>query len=124
GATGTIPGGGSTTTDASGNYAIASLNPGSGLNVTASKSGFTSSTVGTVTVTAGATTTQNFALAALPTTGTLSGKVTNASTAGGISGALVSIQGGASASTDGNGNFLFSSLGAGSYTVMASAGGF
>src|SRR5207249_2187704 len=124
GATVTISGGGSAATDASGNYTISSVTPGTGLNVTASKSGFSSSTVSTVTVTPGTTTTQNFALTALPTTGTLSGKVTNASGGAAIAGATVTISAGGAATTDGNGNFLFSSLGAGNYTVVASAGGF
>jgi hypothetical protein len=56
-----ISGGGSTTTDSSGNYTISNVAAGT-VNVTASASGFTSSTVNGVSITAGNTTTLNFSL--------------------------------------------------------------
>jgi hypothetical protein len=54
-------GGGSDTTDANGFYQILSIPIGT-YSVTASASGYTSSTVGGVVITAGATTTRNFSL--------------------------------------------------------------
>jgi hypothetical protein len=65
GATVSVSGGPSTTTDASGAYTISSLAPAS-YDVTASKSGYFSSTNGGVAVTAGNTTTSNFALSPTP----------------------------------------------------------
>jgi hypothetical protein len=61
GATVTVSGGPSTTTNASGDYTIAALAPAT-YSVTASKSGYTASSPASVTVTAGNTSTQNFAL--------------------------------------------------------------
>jgi hypothetical protein len=58
-----------------------------------------------------------------PTTGTLSGTVTNASTAAPISGATVSISGGPSTTTDSSGNYSFT-LAGGTYSVTASATGY
>jgi hypothetical protein len=125
GATVSISGGGSTTTDASGNYTIGNVTPGNNLSVTASKSGFTSSTL-SANVTAGNTTTLNFSLTATaPTTGTLSGKVTNAAGGAGISGATVSISGGGSTTTDASGNYTINNVTPGNnLSVTASASGF
>ncbi|MFL5778266.1 MAG: carboxypeptidase regulatory-like domain-containing protein [Chloroflexota bacterium] len=61
GATVSIQGGPSATTDSSGTYRFSSLTAGS-YNVTASMTGYTSSTANNVAVTAGNTTTQDFAL--------------------------------------------------------------
>ena len=60
GATVSITGGGSTTTDGNGNYSFTDLSPGT-YTLTASKSGYNPSTA-TPSVTAGYTTTQNFTL--------------------------------------------------------------
>ncbi len=125
GATVSISGGGSTTTAANGTYTINNVTPGSNLSVTASKSGFTSSTA-TVTVTAGNTTTRNFSLTPnAPTTGTLTGTVTNSSGGAAISGATVSISGGGSATTAANGTYTINNVTPGSnLSVTASATGF
>jgi hypothetical protein len=56
--------------------------------------------------------------------GAISGTVTNATTAAAISGATVTIQGGASTTTDGSGNYTFSNVTPGSYNVSASASGY
>lgn len=69
GATVSITGGASTTTDGSGRYAFAGLAPGS-YTLAAAGTGYTSSAPAVATVTAGATTTLDFALAALPPTST------------------------------------------------------
>jgi len=60
-----------------------------------------------------------------PTTGSIRGKVTNASTLEPISGATVTISGmTASTSTDSNGDYQISGLPAETYTVMVEAAGF
>ena len=61
GASVSVAGGPSTTSDASGNYTLSGVTPGSA-SVTASKAGYTSQTDASVTVTAGATATRNFGL--------------------------------------------------------------
>ncbi|HEY9204275.1 MAG TPA: carboxypeptidase-like regulatory domain-containing protein, partial [Candidatus Methanoperedens sp.] len=90
----TVTAGGMTaTTDASGNYNI-SIAPGT-YTVKATMSGFQDGTA-SVTVTANNVTTQNFALTPTPPTvanGTISGKVTNASSTLAILGATVTAGG-------------------------------
>ena len=145
GATVTI-GASSTTTDASGQYTIASVAPGT-YNVTASATGYTSATV-SVTVMAGITTTQDFALVASTGTSTSLAVATASGTYGGtailsatltasgtgVSGKSISftLNGSpvGSASTDGSGiatlsNASLSGIGAGTYAsgVGASFGG-
>jgi hypothetical protein len=61
GATVQVSGGGSASTDSNGNYTINNVTPGT-VSVTASMSGFTSSTTNNVSVTAGNTATVNFSL--------------------------------------------------------------
>lgn len=58
-----------------------------------------------------------------PTTGTLSGSVTNASTHAAIAGATVSVSGGPSTTTDSSGNYALTVAG-GTYSVTASATGY
>jgi hypothetical protein len=70
GATVTIAGGGSTTTDGSGFYQFTNVAQGT-YDVTASAAGYNSSTSNGVTVTAGNTTTQNFALTPVTSGGTI-----------------------------------------------------
>ncbi|HEV2029129.1 MAG TPA: carboxypeptidase regulatory-like domain-containing protein [Candidatus Dormibacteraeota bacterium] len=53
----------------------------------------------------------------------ITGKVTDAVTAAAIAGATVSLNNGATTTTDANGNYLFGGLAAGTYTVTASASG-
>jgi hypothetical protein len=81
GASVSVAGGPSTTSDASGNYTLSGVTPGSA-SVTASKAGYTSQTDASVTVSAGATATRNFALvstASVPGASTLTA-ATNART--------------------------------------------
>jgi hypothetical protein len=75
-----------------------------------------------VSVTAGNTTTQDFTLT--PSTGGITGHVTDASTHAALSGATVSIQGGSSTTTDGAGSYAFSGLTPGGYTLTASKAGY
>ncbi|MFL7869049.1 MAG: S8 family serine peptidase [Anaerolineales bacterium] len=124
GATVTIVGGASTTTNASGFYQLTNVAQGT-YDVTASATGYDPSTANGVVVTAGNTTTQDFALnAAAPTTGTLEGTVTDASTTLTISGATVTIVGGASTTTNSSGFYQFTNVAQGTYDVTASASGY
>ena len=124
GATVTIVGGASTTTNGSGFYQFTNVAAGT-YSVTASATGYNSSTANGVAVTAGNTTVQNFALTATgPTTGTLQGNVTNAATGANISGATVTIAGGASTTTNKSGFYQFTNVAAGTYSVTASATGY
>jgi hypothetical protein len=124
GATVTIVGGASTTSNASGFYQFTNVTPGT-YDVTASASGYDPSTANGVSVTAGNTTTQDFALTASgPTTGTLQGTVRDASTTNPISGATVTIAGGGSTTTDGSGFYQFTNVAQGTYDVTASAAGY
>ena len=72
GATVAITGGASTTTDTSGNYTLSSVAAGT-YTVTASATGYTSGSA-SVSVTAGSTTTQNFALVPTASTATVPGQ--------------------------------------------------
>jgi phosphatidylinositol-3-phosphatase len=114
--------GGSTTTDSSGNYTLSNV-PAGTVSVTASLTGFTSKT-SSVTVTSGATSTLNFSLTPQGgTPGSISGKVTNISTGGAVSGATVSFSGG-STTTDSSGNYSFSNVAPGTYNITATHSGY
>jgi hypothetical protein len=108
----------SAATDTNGNYVLTNLPAGSD-QLTASATGFLN-TVQTVSITPGGTTTANLVL--VTQTGTISGRVTNASTGAGLSGAAVSYSGG-SAVSDSNGNYAFSAVPPGTYTVTATLTG-
>jgi hypothetical protein len=124
GATVTITGGTSTTTNGSGFYQFTNVSPGI-YSVTASATGYNPSTANGLSVTAGNTITQDFTLtAAGPTTGTLQGTVTDAGTSAAISGATVTIVGGASTTTNGAGFYQFTNVTPGTYSVTASATGY
>ena len=111
--------GGSGITNASGQYSLANVAEGS-YSVTASAGNYAS--VGqVVAVGAGATVTQNFALA--PNPGTITGVVSDASTGLPLSGATVSYSGG-STSTNASGQYTLSAVTEGSYTVTTSAAGY
>jgi carboxypeptidase family protein len=110
---------GSTTTDSSGNFTLSNLPAGS-VQLTASAGGFTSMSK-TVTIVAGQTTSVSFALAAT-TTGSITGRITSAINGAAIAGATVSYSRG-STTSDANGNYRFSSVPAGSYTVTAQKSG-
>ncbi|MBI2919215.1 MAG: S8 family serine peptidase [Chloroflexi bacterium] len=111
----------SATTDASGAYTLASVPAGS-YTVTASRTGY-SSTSQTVSVVAGATATADFALSPVPTTGTITGKVTSASTGAPIAGARVTA-GNRTVFTDAGGNYTISNLSPGTYRVEAETPGY
>lgn len=124
GATVTIAGGASTTTNGSGFYQFTNVAPGT-YSVTASATGHNSNTANGVSVTSGNTTTQNFALTASgPTTGTLQGTVTDASTSAAINGATVAIVGGASTTTNSSGFYQFTNVTPGTYNVTAAKTGY
>ena len=110
---------GSAVTDASGAYTIDGLAPGT-YTATATASGYASQSA-SVTLTAGSTTTQNFALA--PNPGTITGTVTDAGSAAPIAGATVSYSGG-STTTNGSGAYTLANVAEGSYSVTASATGY
>jgi parallel beta-helix repeat protein len=113
-----------TTADSSGNYSFSGLKSGT-YNVTPSKSGFTFSPNGSVVPITNANVTGiNFTASPVVTpTYSISGTITP-STNG--SGATVRLSGAASATTttDNSGNYSFSGLHSGSYTVTPSKAGF
>jgi len=124
GATVTIVGGASTTTNASGFYQFTNVTPNT-YSVTAAKTGYNTGTNSGVVVTAGTTTTSNFALVAVPpTTGTLQGTVTDSSTSAVISGATVTIVGGTSTTTNASGFYQFTNVTTGTYSVTAAKTGY
>src|SRR5205823_10945643 len=107
--------GGSTTTNASGQYSLASVAEGS-YTVTASASGYTSQNR-TVSVGPGATVTQNFAL--VKPYGAISGTVIDAATGAPINAATVSYSGGSTA-TNASGQYTLPNVPPGNYVVTAS----
>ncbi|MCL5102723.1 MAG: carboxypeptidase regulatory-like domain-containing protein [Armatimonadetes bacterium] len=104
-------------TDASGNYSMSAL--AGSVTLVASATGF-SNKQATLTVTAGNTATQNFALDSAP--GVVSGKVTSYTTGAAISGATVTL-GSYSTTTNGTGNYSLT-VAPNSYTLTVSATGF
>jgi hypothetical protein len=112
--------GGTASTGSNGSYTLANV-PAGTVSVTASATGYQSSTL-SVNVTAGVTTTQNFTLTATVTAGTISGTVTNSS-GNAISGATVSYTGG-TASTDSNGSYTLANVPTGTVSVTATATGY
>jgi hypothetical protein len=112
---------GTATTDSSGNYSFTSLSNG-GYTVTPSKSGFTfAPTSQSVTVNNANPPGTNFTSTAVPTytiSGTVSGAVTT--------GVTVNLTGTSSgtATTDSSGNYSFTGLSNGGYTVTPSKSGF
>ena len=112
--------GGSTTatTNSAGSYTLA-VGPGT-YSVTASASGFLTSTQPNVSVTSNSTTTVNFALAQ---SGTISGTVTN-SAGTGLANATVSYSGGSTTATTNSGGAYTLSVAPGTYSVSASAIGY
>ncbi len=62
-----------------------------------------------------------FGITVINPKGNISGKITNATTGAAISGALVTLNTGASTSTNGSGDYSFSNLDPATYTVTASA---
>jgi hypothetical protein len=109
-----------TSSDASGNYFIQGVPPGS-YTVTASATGY-ASVAWTTGVKAGTNSLVNFSLAK-SITGTISGTVKDATTGALITGASVS-DGMRNATTDANGSYTISNVPPGKYTVTASAAGY
>ena len=115
-------GGGSASTDTTGTYNFANI-PAGTIQLVASATGFQSVTQN-VTVTGGNTTTANFSLApASQSPGTVTGKVTNISTGGIISGATVTWNG-ASATSNSAGVYTLNNIAGGSQSIAASANGY
>jgi len=114
----------SVTTAVDGTYTIANLAPGS-YDVRVSASGFGTTIQTGNTVTAGASTTVNVAL---PSPGTISGRVTKSDGITPISGAgITALQvttTAGTATTDAAGNYSIASLSAATYTVRAAASGY
>lgn len=117
GATVTVNSGASATTDTGGYYTFPTLAAGT-YTVTASKTGYVSSTASGVAVTAGTTTTRNFVLY----TTVLTGRVTSGTA--GVAGATVTLSNGATRTTGTTGYYYFYNIPAGTYTVTASKTGY
>jgi hypothetical protein len=111
--------GASTLTKSSGFYQMTNVAPGS-YTLTASASGYGSAS-STVSVSTNTTTTGSFKLT--PSTGKITGKVTNISNGGAIYGATVKYSGG-STTTNTSGIYTLSSVPVGTYTFTASANGY
>ena len=109
-------GGGTATTDASGNYTLTGVPVGT-VQLVASASGFQSATQ-SVTVSGGNTSTANFTLAAGATTGTVTGKITNASSGAIVSAATVSWSGGSTTSNT-SGIYTLTNVTAGTQNITA-----
>jgi thermitase len=107
--------------DTNGQYVISDV-PEGNYTVTASATGYSTSSQA-VSAVAGQTATANFALAKLPSPGSIAGKITDSADGSPIPGATVS-DGVSMASTDTNGQFLISDVSEGAYTVAASAAGY
>ncbi len=125
---------GGTTAGADGTFTSPAFSSGisSGVLVEASANGYVTGRILVGSVPAGATTYAGD-VPLVPTssmTGGISGVIRNARTAAGISGATVSVFNNVSSSavatqtSDGNGNFSFAALSAGTYRLTASATGF
>jgi len=111
----------SATSDANGGYTIANV-PAGTCTVTATASGYNSA-LQSVQVTAGQTSTANFALSPPPPPGAIAGTVRDAATGGTIAGAAVT-DGTRSATSDANGGYSIANVSAGTYTVTATASGY
>ncbi len=109
-------GGGTTTTDANGNYTLTGVPVGT-VQLVASASGFQSVTQ-SVTVAGGKTSTANFALTAVASNGTVTGKITNASSGAIVAGATVSWSGG-SITSDASGIYTLTNVPAGTQNITA-----
>jgi protocatechuate 3,4-dioxygenase beta subunit len=110
------------TTDSNGNYALSNLTVGT-YTLTPSKRGYTFSP-STLQVTVPPNQTgKNFVGNIVPTTYSISGRVTD-SGGNAISGVIISAGLGANATTDANGNYTLSGLAVGMYTLIPSRSGY
>ena len=114
-------GGGTATSDSSGNYTLTGVPVGT-VQLVASASGFQSVTQ-SVTVAGGTTSTANFVLAAVPAGGTVTGKITNISNGAVLAGATVKWSGG-STTTNTSGIYTLGNVAAGTQNITASANGY
>lgn len=114
-------GGGTTTTSATGTYTLANV-PAGPVQLVASATGFQSVTQN-ISVTGGATTTANFTLSASAAKGTVTGKITNASTGAALSGTAVSWSGGSTTSST-TGVYTLANVSAGTVSITASKTGY
>jgi len=112
------PGGATTLTDTNGNFSFG-VNAGT-YTVTASAAGYNSASQ-TVTVGNGKSVTVNFKLVLVTAYGSLAGTVTDGATKSPILGATVSLSDGMIRVTDLNGNFAYSIVLNGTYTLTVSA---
>jgi len=110
-----------TTTDASGEYTIADVSPGT-YEVTASKSGYESSSVA-VTVSEGNTAVADLPLIRIIVPGAITGSVTDAHDGSPIAGATVT-DGTRTTTTDATGKYSIANVSPGTYEVTASKGGY
>ena len=113
----------STTTNAQGVYSFTGLVPGSH-TLTASASGFTPAPGQATTIAAGLTQNLPFSLTPTPTTGAITGIVTNAAGGAPIAGATVSASGGGTTSTNASGIYTLTGLAVGSRSLTVTAAGF
>jgi hypothetical protein len=109
-------GGGTTTTDSNGNYTLTGIPVGT-VQLVASAQGFQSATQ-SVTVYGGKISTANFTLAAAITNGTVTGKITNASSGAIVTGATVSWTGGSTTSNT-SGIYTLTNIPAGTQNITA-----
>jgi hypothetical protein len=114
-------GGGTATTDANGNYTLNGVPVGT-VQLVASASGFQSVTQ-SVTVSGGSTSTANFTLAAAPAGGTVTGKITNASSGAIVTGVTVSWSGGSTTSNT-SGIYTLTNVTAGTQNITAAKTGY
>ncbi|MGZ4878149.1 MAG: carboxypeptidase regulatory-like domain-containing protein [Candidatus Angelobacter sp.] len=114
-------GGGTATTDASGNYTLTGIPVGT-IQLVASAQGFQSATQN-VTVTGGRTSAANFTLAAAVTNGTVTGKITNVSNGAILPGATVSWSGG-STTSNASGIYTLTNVPAGTQNITAVTTGY
>jgi thermitase len=109
------------TTDATGKYTIANVPPGT-YQVTASKSGYQSSSL-TVTVLSGGAAVADFSLSEVSVSGSITGSVTDATNGSPIAGATVT-DGTRTATTDALGKYTITNVPPGTYQVTASKAGY
>jgi len=109
-------GGGTTTTDSNGNYTLPGIPVGT-VQLVASAQGFQSATQ-SVTVYGGKTSAANFTLAAAPANGTVTGKITNASSGAIVTEATVSWTGGSTTSNT-SGIYTLTNISGGTQNITA-----
>jgi thermitase len=111
----------STVSNATGNYVIDSVPPGT-YQITVNKSGYETS-FQTISVASATTTIANFSLNQIIVPGSIAGSVTNAKDGLPIAGALVN-DGTRTATTDASGNYIIADVPPGNYQVTASKDGY